>query len=101
MAENTKSCPLCRSDITAEDLREGTLPAAEEAEAVADQEAAMQEEAGEAAEDTSTAGCVLFESKLNALLDEARLTASSPNTGVCEDGQPMPWHLRHPHLPRV
>ena len=70
MAENSKSCPLCRTDITADSMREGTLPPAEEAEAVADQEAAMQEEAGEGTHDSSTAGCVLFESKLNALLDD-------------------------------
>ena len=98
MAENSQSCPLCRSDITAEGVLEGLPPAAGEAEAVADQEAAMQEEAGRATQDTSTAGCVLFESKLNALLDEVRLPASS-DTGNCENGQPMPmaWHLKRPH----
>ena len=65
MAENSQSCPLCRSQITAEGVLEGTLPAAGEAEAVADQEAAMQEKAGEVTQATSTAGRVLFESKLN------------------------------------
>ena len=58
----------------------------------------MQEGAGEALQDTSLAGCVLFESKLNALLDEVRLPASS-DIGNCENGQPMPmaWHLKHSH----
>ena len=80
VAEERASCPLCREAITVDVLREGVLPAAEQAAdaaVVAEQEAAVQEQGGLATRgnpggypDVYDQPRVLFESKLNALLKE-------------------------------
>ena len=80
MAEEGASCPLCREAITIEVLREVVLPVAEhaaDAAAIAEQEAAVQDQTGPATWGNfgdypggHDEPRVLFESKLNALLNE-------------------------------
>ena len=85
MAQERASCPPCQKAIALEDLREGVMPTAEhaaDAAALAKEEAAVQNQAGPATRGNPQ-GCpsgyteprVLFESKLNALLEEV-----SPDT---------------------
>ena len=85
MAEGRASCPLCREAISVEALHEGVLPAAghrEDAAAIAEAEAAVQDQTGMATRGNPggyPGACngpqVLFESKLMALLEEV-----SPDT---------------------
>ena len=74
--EARHKCPLCRSGITAEGLREGVLPAEEVAASANGQGAGAEmqdEEPGPSTgglQGADTLGLTLFESKLNLLLKE-------------------------------
>ena len=75
--EVRQKCPLCRTAITAQGLREGVLPGTQDAAAAIVEEAAVQDQAGPSTRRNpgGTYGSekrILLESKLNVLLNEVR-----------------------------
>lgn len=74
--ETRHKCPVCRKKLTAEGLREGVMPAEDDADAQAGQIGAayrVEEVAGPSMRRHPGAYVVLFESKLNVLLNEVAL----------------------------